>query len=85
MYNGFHKCVLENKILYPKQFGFQVGHSTDHAIVQLDDQIFEAFENNLFTLGVFIDYSKNLRCENFTLKIIRAYVHSWKTSSLCTF
>ena len=85
MYNGFHKCVLENKILYPKQFGFQVGHSTDHAIIQLDDQIFEAFENNLFTLGVFIDYSKNLRCENFTLKIIRVYVHSWKTSSLCTF
>ena len=70
MYNGFHKCVLENKILYPKQFGFHVGHLTDHAIIQLDDQIFEAFENNLFTPGVFIDYSKSLRCENFTLKVI---------------
>ena len=32
MYNSFHKYVLENKIIYPKQFGFQVGHSTDHAI-----------------------------------------------------
>ena len=27
MYNSFHKCVLENKILYPKQFGVQVGHA----------------------------------------------------------
>ena len=32
MYNTFHKCVLENKILYSKEFRFQVGHSTDHAI-----------------------------------------------------
>ena len=60
MYNRFQKCVLENKVLYPKQFGFQVGHSTGHAIIQLNDQIFEAFVNNLFTLDVFIDYSKSL-------------------------
>ena len=32
MYNSFHKYVLEKKILYPKQFDFQVGNSTDHAI-----------------------------------------------------
>ena len=79
MYNRFHKCVLLNKILYTKQFGFQVGHSTDDKIIQLDDQIFEAFENNFFTPGVFIDYSKSLRCENTDLKIIWVYVHSWKT------
>ena len=76
MYNVFHKCILENKILYPKQFGFQLSYSTDHTIIQLDDQLFEAFENNLFKPGVFIDYSKGLICENFTLKIIWAYVHS---------
>ena len=59
-YNRFHKCVLEDKILYPKYFRFQVGHSAEHAIIQLDDRIFEAFENNLFTLDMFIDYSKSL-------------------------
>ena len=58
IYNHFHKYVLENTVLYPKQFGFEVGYSADHAIIQLDDQIFEAFENNLYTLGVFIDLSK---------------------------
>ena len=30
LYNSFHKSIF--KILYPKQFDFQVGHSTDHAI-----------------------------------------------------
>ena len=79
MCNRFHKCVLENKILYFKLFGFQVDHSTDHAIIKLGDQMFEAFENDLFTPGVFIDYSKSLRYENTALKMIWVGVHFWKT------
>ena len=33
-----------NDELYEKQFGFQEGHSTGHAIVQLIDQINSSFE-----------------------------------------
>ena len=33
MYNRLYQYLTENKILYPKQFGFQTGHSTEHAIV----------------------------------------------------
>ena len=32
-------------------------NSTEHAIVQLVDQILESFEYNKYTLGVFIDLS----------------------------
>ena len=46
---------MKNNILYSKQFGFQEGHSTEHAIIQLIDQINSNFENNEFTIGVFID------------------------------
>ena len=53
--NTDNKYLIENDILYSKQFGFQNGHSTDHALVQLVDQIIESFENNKYTLGVFID------------------------------
>ena len=53
--NTDNKYLIENDILYSKQFGFQNGHSTDHAVVQLVDQIIESFENNKYTLGVFID------------------------------
>ena len=45
-------------MLYPKQFGFQKSHSTEHAIIQLIDQINSSFGKNNFTLGVFIDLSK---------------------------
>ena len=58
MYNRLYQYLTENKILYPKQFGFQTGHSTEHAIVQLVDQILEFFEYNKYTLGVFISLSK---------------------------
>ena len=60
MYNRLHQYLTENKIHYPKQFGFQTGHSTEHAIVQLVDQILESFEYNKYTLGVLSTYLKPL-------------------------
>ena len=59
-----HPCffkILEQmmyKLLYSKQFGFQTGLSTEHAIVKLVDQIYKSFEKDHYTLGVFIDLSK---------------------------
>ena len=58
MYNRLFKYLTTNEILYKKQFGFQKGHSTDHAIIQMIDQINKSFEKNHFTLGIFIDLSK---------------------------
>ena len=46
MYKRLHQYLSETKILYPKQFGFQTGHSTEHAIVKLVDQFLESFEYN---------------------------------------
>ena len=46
MYNCLYKYLIKNNILYSKQFGFQNGHSTDHAVVHLVGQITESFENN---------------------------------------
>ena len=40
MYNRLYKYLTTEKILYPKQFGFQRGHSTEHAIVKLANQIY---------------------------------------------
>ena len=58
MYNRSYKYLIENNILYSKQFDFRNGHSTDHALVQLVDQITESSENKKYTLGVFIDLWK---------------------------
>ena len=58
MYNRLYKYLTDNSMLYKKQFGFQEGHSTEHAIVQLVDQIRNSFESKPYTLGVFVDLSK---------------------------
>ena len=58
MYNRLYKYLTDNNILYKKQFGFKTGHSTEHAIIQLVDQINSNFEKDQYTLGVFIDLSK---------------------------
>ena len=58
MHNCLYQYLTENKILYPKQFGFQKDHSTEYAIVQLVDQILESFGYNKYNLCVFIDLSK---------------------------
>ena len=58
MHNRLFKYLTTNEILHRKQFGFQKGHSTEYAIIQLTDQINNSFEKNNFTLGIFIDLSK---------------------------
>ena len=58
MYNRLYKFLVESNILYQKQFGFQNAHSTEHAILQLVNQITEAFSQGKYTLGIFIDLSK---------------------------
>ena len=55
MYKRLSKHLSERNLLYQKQFGFQQGHSTEHAIMQLIDQINEKSERNCFTLDILID------------------------------
>ena len=58
MYNRLCKYLTESNLLCCKQFRFQKGHSPEHAILQVVEEINQSFEKNEFTLGVFIDLSK---------------------------
>ena len=67
IYNRLYLYLTENNLLYNEQFGFQKGHSTDHANVQLADQIHKMLDKYIYTLGVFIDLSK--ACDTANHKI----------------
>ena len=41
MYNRLYKYLTNQKILHPQQYGLPRGHSTEHAIAQFVDQIYE--------------------------------------------
>ena len=44
MYKRLYNHLPENQMLCLKQFEFERGHSTEHAIMQLIDQISSSFE-----------------------------------------
>ena len=45
-------------ILYQYQFGFRKGHSTAQAIAESADNLRKSCDNNMYTCGVFLDFSK---------------------------
>ena len=85
MYNRLYKYLSEEKLLYSKQFGFQKGHSTDHAIVHLVDQIYESFENDNYTLGVFIDLSKAFDTVDHSILLKKLEMYGVNTTNLTWF
>ena len=58
MYNRLFRYFSENSVLYKKEFGFQTSRSTEHAILLLVNQFYQSFDENKFTLGIFINLSK---------------------------
>ena len=58
MYIRVYNYLNDNNVLFQKQFDCRKGHSTDHALIKLIDSIYDSFNQNKYTLGVFIDLSK---------------------------
>ena len=76
-------------ILNHHQYGFRPHHSTAMAILELVNNIYEGFENNQYTVGVFIDLKKafdTVSHEILLVKLnfygIRGIPLTWLTSYL---
>ena len=84
MYKRLYKYLTTEKLLYSKQFGFQTGPSTEHAIIKLVDQIYK-FEKDHYTLGVFIDLSKVFDTVDHTILITKLEMYGIKGINLAWF
>ena len=62
-------------IFYQYQFGFRKGHSTAQAIAEIADNLRKSIDNNLYTCGGFLDFSKAFDTANHSilLKKIEQY------------
>ena len=79
----FPKCYLtKNNFLYNKQFGFQKSHSTDHAIVQLADQIHKMCNKNIYAVIVFIDLAEAFDTVNHKILLKNLSHYGIKSKSL---
>ena len=58
MYQRLYNFLERHESLFNLQFGFRSGHSTDHALVSLAENIRSSLDNNRFGCGIFIDLQK---------------------------
>ena len=58
VHSRLFKHLTDHEILYPRQFGFQSGHTPEHVITNSTDLIRKSFEKDCFTLGIVIDLSE---------------------------
>ena len=86
VYKQLINYIEKHDILFQFQFGFRKGHLTAQAVSEIADNLREAIDNNLYTCGVFIDFSKAFDHEILLKKLesygIRGMPLKWFTSYL---
>ena len=77
MYNKLIQFLDEYNALYQNQFGFRQGHSTDHALITLVDNITNSLDDGDIVIGVFLDLKKAFDTVNH--KILLKNIPLWNS------
>ena len=78
--NQLVSYLEKQKILYEFQFGFRKGHSTSQAITEIAENLRKAVDNNMYSCGVFLDFSKAFDTVNH--KILLSKLESYGVRGL---
>src|ERR1043165_844051 len=71
MYQRLYSYVSKMNILHPYQHGFRSGHSTAMAILNMQDKITQAIDNNEYSIGVFLDLTKAFDTVNHNILLTK--------------
>ena len=58
MHKRLYNFLEDQLIIFAKQFGFRVRHSTIHALIDLTEDIRKGIDENKFVCGIFVDLQK---------------------------
>ena len=89
MFTRLYSFLESNKCIYDLQFGFRKKHSTNHALLNMTQQIKEAMDKGNIAIGVFVDFQKAFDTVNHKILLsklehygIRGIANSWFSSYL---
>ena len=58
MHERLFAFLTKHKHIYDLQFGFRTGHSPNHALLDLTEDIRKVIDDNKFAVGVFVNLQK---------------------------
>lgn len=58
MHDRLSSFILKSKIIHASQHGFQEGHSTFMALLDMEELVSKAIDKNEYSIGVFLDLAK---------------------------
>ena len=67
VYDRLSNYITEYGLIHQTQHGFQKGHSTYMALIDMEDRITKAIDANEFAVGIFIDLAKAFDTVDHTL------------------
>ena len=73
------------EVLFSMQFGFRSGHSTEHALVSLTENIKSSLDNNRLGCGIFIDLQKGFDTVNHVILLKKLEHYGIRDTALAWF
>ena len=55
MFSRIYKCFKDFKCIYALQFGFRSKHSTNHALIDITENVKYALDNKMEARGIFAE------------------------------
>ena len=89
LYYRMKEFIDKNNLLYSSQYGFRKSHSTEHAVLDIVEDILRNMDKRYFSCGVFIDLKKAFDTVNHEILLdklnfygFRGLINDWFQSYL---